>query len=263
MRFFTSEAPIVLETQTPTPFTPEQLLALDPQKIPKHVAIIPDGNRRWAKQHWKLPKQGHRMGAEAILQVIEAALQIGVKVLTFFIFSTENWNRPKHEIKAQMWLLEKYLEEQREKMLRDGVRFRTIGEIARLPSSSIAQIQQTIEATALCNKMDVVFAMNYGGRDDLVRAVRKIVCACESGALDTQALNEACISRHLDTAEWPDPELLIRTSGESRLSNFLLWQLSYSELHLTPRLWPEFTPQDFLEAICAFQQRQRRMGGGS
>lgn len=203
------------------------------------------------------------MGAEALLKIIETALKVGIETLTFFIFSTENWSRPKHEIKAQMMLLDQYLVEQTPKMLRDGIRFQTIGEIAKLPPKSIALIEKTVEATKGCDKLSVVFAMNYGGRDDLVRAVRKIVTECEAGNLSCGQIDEECISSHLDTAEWGDPELLIRTSGESRISNFLLWQLSYAEFYLTDTLWPEFTPDHFLQAIHAFQQRERRLGGGA
>lgn len=237
--------------------------SIDPKKIPKHIAIIPDGNRRWAKKSWMLPKQGHQMGAEALLKIIESALDIGVKTLTFFIFSTENWSRPKIEINAQMKLLDEYLIEQTPKMLRDGIRFQTIGELSKLPAKSISLIEKTVATTKACNKLTVVFAMNYGGRDDLVRAVRKVVTECKAGTLNLDQIDEKCISSHLDTAEWGDPDLLIRTSGESRLSNFLLWQLSYAEFYLTDTLWPEFTPDHFLQAIQAFQQRERRLGGGS
>lgn len=239
----------------------EELRKLDPKKIPKHIAIIPDGNRRWAKKHFIMPEEGHRIGAETLLNIIKSSKEIGIKTLTFYIFSTENWARPKREIKAQMWLLEKSLKEQKPRMLENGVRFRTIGELSKFPEPIISLIHDTVEATKHCDKINVVFAMNYGGRDDMTRAFRKIVEDCDKGLVKKNEITEDLISRYLDTAEWGDPDLLIRTSGESRISNFLLWQLSYAEFYLSKTFWPEFTPQDLLNAVYDYQNRERRQGG--
>lgn len=239
----------------------DDLKKCDPRKIPKHIAIIPDGNRRWAKQNFILPEVGHRIGAQTLLDIIKSSKEIGVKTLTFYIFSTENWARPKREIKAQMWLLEKSLREQKQRMLENGVRFRTIGQIDKFPEVIINLIHDTVEATKNCDQITVVFAMNYGGRDDIKRACCKITEDCTNGKIKKEEITEKLISSYLDTAEWGDPDLLIRTSGESRISNFLLWQLSYAEIYLSKTFWPEFTPKDLLHAVCDYQNRERRQGG--
>lgn len=239
----------------------DQLKKLSKKRTPKHIAFIPDGNRRWAKKNRILPEEGHRIGAETLLNIIKSSHQMGIETLTFYIFSTENWARPKREIKAQMWLLEKSLREQKQRMLDNGVRFRTIGEISRFPEHIIALINETVEATKDCNDITVVFAMNYGGRDDITRAIQKIVTDCGKGIINKRDIKEDLVSKYLDTAEWGDPELLIRTSGESRISNFLLWQISYAEIYLSEAYWPEFTPALLLEAVYDFQNRERRLGG--
>lgn len=233
---------------------------LDPLKIPKHVAIIPDGNRRWAKKNYILPEEGHQVGAKTLLNTITTAAKIGIKTLTFFIFSTENWNRPAQEIKAQMGLLEKSLIEQKQNMLDNGVKFLAIGDLSKFPPHIIRLVKETIQVTAHCKTINVVFAMNYGGRDDLRRAFIKMIEAYDRGSISREQITENMISRYLDTADLPDPDLLIRTSGESRISNFLLWQLSYAELYTTKLYWPEFTPRHLYEAILDFQNRNRRLG---
>lgn len=239
----------------------EELKSLNPKRIPKHIAFIPDGNRRWAKKNRILPEDGHKIGAETLLNIIKSSHQMGVETLTFYIFSTENWARPKREIKAQMWLLEKSLIEQKQRMLDNGVQFRTIGDISKFPKHIINLVNETVEATKNCNNITVVFAMNYGGRDDITRAIQKIVKDCDEGIVDKRDIKEELVSKYLDTAEWEDPDLLIRTSGESRISNFLLWQISYAEIYLSEAHWPEFTPQFLLKAVYDFQNRERRLGG--
>lgn len=239
----------------------EKLKTLDPNRIPKHIAFIPDGNRRWAKKNRILPEAGHKIGADTLLNIIKASHQIGVDTLTFYIFSTENWNRPKREIKAQMWLLEKSLTEQKQRMLDNGVKFKTIGDISKFPKNIINLLNETVELTKHCNYITVVFAMNYGGRDDITRALQKIVEDYDEGKINKSDIKEALVSEYLDTAEWGDPDLLIRTSGEARVSNFLLWQISYAEIYLSKAFWPEFTPQLLFEALLDFQNRERRLGG--
>lgn len=239
----------------------EEIARIDKRRVPKHIAIIPDGNRRWAKKNRILPEEGHKIGAETLLNVIKASHQLGVKTLTFYIFSTENWSRPAREIKAQMWLLEKSLIEQKPRMIANGVRFQTIGDLSRFPSRIITLIDETVEATKECTNITVVFAMNYGGRDEIVRAAKKIAENCNKGLISTRDITEELVSKYLDTAKWGDPEMLIRTSGESRISNFLLWQISYAEIYLSEVFWPEFTPKHLLEAVIEYQHRERRLGG--
>lgn len=239
----------------------KELEELHASPIPKHVALIPDGNRRWAKKHRILPEQGHKLGADSLLNIIKAGHQIGIETLTFFIFSTENWLRPKKEINAQMKLLEKSLTLQKPRMLENGVRFRPIGDLSKFPPHLIELINRTEQETAHLDNINVVFAMNYGGRDDIKRAFIKMLNAYEHRIFTKEEISENLISEYLDTCEWSDPDLLIRTSGESRISNFLLWQLSYAEIYLTKKHWPEFSPRDFLEAVIEFQHRERRLGG--
>ena len=234
---------------------------LDPSSIPKHVAFIPDGNRRWAKKHCVMPEEGHKLGADSLLNIIKAGHQMGIETLTFFIFSTENWARPQKEINAQMKLLEKSLLLQRPRMLENGVRFRSIGDLSKFPLHLRELIESTKKETMHCDNITVVFAMNYGGRDDIKRAVVRMMEDNEKGKLSKENVTEETVKNYLDTSFLSDPELLIRTSGESRLSNFLLWQLSYSEIYLTEKYWPEFSPKDFLEAVYCFQNRERRLGG--
>jgi undecaprenyl diphosphate synthase len=241
--------------------TDEDLKKLYPSPVPKHVAFIPDGNRRWAKKNCILPEEGHKLGADSLLNIIKAGHQMGIETLTFFIFSTENWARPQKEIDAQMKLLEKSLLLQRPRMLENGVRFRSIGDLSKFPPHLVELIESTKKETEHCDKITVVFAMNYGGRDDIRRAVVKMIDSHDKGDLKKEEITEEVVKCYLDTASLSDPDLLIRTSGESRLSNFLLWQLSYAEIYLTEKYWPEFTPIDFLEAVRSFQNRDRRLGG--
>lgn len=233
------------------------------KKIPHHVAIIMDGNRRWAKQRGLPVMAGHWKGAEALTHIIPIASALGIKVLTVYAFSTENWGRSEDEVEALMDLFKIYLLRQKSQMIQEGVRLATIGDLSRLPLSVLETVEECKAATAGGTKIDLVLALNYGGRDDIRRATLAILEDCQKGKLTKEALSEEVFSTYLDTAEWGDPELLIRTSGEQRLSNFLLWQISYSEVYITDVLWPEFREQDLVRALKEYQQRERRLGGST
>jgi undecaprenyl diphosphate synthase len=241
--------------------TQEQLATIDSMRIPQHIAFIPDGNRRWAKMRQFSVEDGHRSGTDGLMDIVRAAEEIGVKVVTFYAFSTENWNRSKTEVHALMLLLQNYLTQQRSSMIENGVRFHTIGDLEPLAPNLIHIIEETKKATAKCDKIDLVLAINYGGRDDICRAFRRIAADCESQKLKKEDITENTISSYLDTHPWNDPDLLIRTGGENRVSNFLLWQISYAEIYLADVLWPDFKPGHLLQAVLNYQQRQRRMGG--
>jgi undecaprenyl diphosphate synthase len=241
-------------------FSQEELRSLDFSLIPKHVAIVPDGNRRWAMKNNIFSEEGHRAGADSILRIIRASRELSIEILSFYIFSTENWLRPPQEINAIMRLLEKLLIEQRQNMLDNGVKFLTIGDLSKFPSSIIKLVEETKKATTHCKEITVVFAMNYGSRDELRRAFTKILEDYSKGKISAQHISESLISNYLDTSNWKDPDLFIRTGGEYRISNFLLWQISYSELYTTNVYWPEFTPIHLLEAVREFQKRDRRLG---
>lgn len=243
-------------------FSIEELSLLDPDKVPGHVAIIMDGNRRWAKQKNLLPMIGHWEGADALTQVVRAASELGIKTVTVFAFSTENWARPHPEIDALMKIFELYLVREKESMIRDGVRLNAIGKLAELPSQVQHALEETKAATKQCNKINLVLALNYGGRDEIRRAVVKIFEMNEKNKIAPEDLTEELIGKQLDTSPWGDPDLLIRTSGELRVSNFLLWQISYAEIYVTDVLWPDFSPQELFGAVLAFQRRRRRLGGG-
>lgn len=241
--------------------TNENELKLDPAKIPEHVAIIMDGNRRWASQNGVPTMVGHWKGAEALTRIVEAASNLGIKVLTVYAFSTENWRRSKDEVDSIMHLFKMYLSGQKERMARQGVRLDTIGDVPQLPEDLREVLEQAKRETAHGKKIDLVLAMNYGARDDIRRAAVSIVEECLSGRLKKEEISEAVIAGHLDTAKWGDPQLLIRTSGEKRLSNFLLWQISYAEVYITDVLWPDFGEAELVHAILEFQRRKRRIGG--
>lgn len=241
-------------------YTREELDTVAGAPIPQHIAIIPDGNRRWAKQRMATSVDGHRQGGNRLIEIVKAGKQLGVKALTFYLFSTENWKRPEAEVSALMWLLETFLDEQREEMVQEGIHFHTIGEVNVYPESAKAAINKTKAATADCNSVDLVFALNYGSRDEIRRACQKIARECQEGQMNVEDITEETISRHLDTARWADPDLFIRASGEMRVSNFLLWQISYAEMYIPTVLWPDFTSQHLLQAVQCFQSRQRRHG---
>lgn len=238
-------------------FTQEQIEHINLSRIPKHIAIIPDGNRRWARKQELSSGEGHNQGADILMDVVKSGKELGVKVMTFYTFSTENWSRSPEEVEALMWLLQTYLTDQAQEMIDCGIRFNCIGDISKLPSYLIETIQKTKALTADCDKIEMVLALNYGGRDEICRAVKAIL---KEGKQE-EDITPSLISKHLDTAPWGDPDLLVRTSGEMRISNFLLWQLSYTEIVVTDVLWPDFQPRHLYEAIYTFQQRDRRLGG--
>lgn len=250
-----------MSTMTTTFFSPQELAHLDKKRIPRHVAIIPDGNRRWAKKLQENYDKGHQAGASNLIEIVNAGKSLGIKALTFYLFSTENWTRSKEEVGGLMWLLQEFLKEHCKEMQKQGVRLKTIGNIHALPKEVLSDIEKTIEATAHCNQIDMIFALNYGGRDEIKRAFHHILDNCLAGKLQKEQITENLIASYLDTTPWGDPDLLIRTSGEMRISNFLLWQLSYSEIYITDLLWPEFKPKDLLDAVTDYQKRERRLGG--
>lgn len=242
-------------------YTEEELLSLDMQKVPSHVAIIMDGNRRWAKKHAYTSVKGHLQGAEAVITTVSAALELGVKVITIFALSTENWTRSSFEIESLMYLYRKFLIEQRDFMVREGVKVETIGDLSRMPKEVLEAIEESKKATTHCSRIRLVLAFNYGGRDDIRRAVVALCKDYKVNKIKEEDISEALVAQYLDTSCWGDPQLLIRTSGEKRISNFLLWQISYTELYVTDVLWPDFDQKELLKAIIEYQSRERRLGG--
>ncbi len=219
-----------------------------------------DGNGRWAEERHRPRLFGHKAGVDSVREIVETAREIGVEVLTLYAFSTENWNRPSGEVSGLMGLLKNYLQSELRTMLRNDIRLLCLGQQDRLPEDVRAILQQTIDDTRACRSMTLNLALSYGGRSELVLAFQGIAKLCQDGVLDWCTLSENTISDHLFTAGQPDPDLLIRTGGEHRLSNFLLWQASYAELYFTETRWPDFKKAQFLEAINIFNQRQRRFG---
>ena len=225
--------------------------------IPKHIAIIMDGNRRWAKQKNLDPKLGHKAGAETLENIVHYANNIGIKYITVYAFSTENWKRSSEEVSYLMALLKRYLTKNKIDALRQGIRIRVIGDLSRLSEDLQQLIREMEEDTKEMKNLNLTIALNYGGRDELVRAFQKM----SKDGLSGDQIKEDTISAYLDTADIPDPDLLIRTSGEERISNFLLWQIAYSELYFTDCYWPEFDENELNKAIESFGKRQRRFGG--
>lgn len=238
-------------------YSSEELSQIHPGRIPKHIAIIMDGNRRWARQNDLPPMMGHWEGAETLTEVLRAASEIGIKTLTVYAFSTENWARPHDEVEDLMNIFELYLMRKKETMIRDGVRLDAIGDLSKLPPRVLNALNETKRATEQCARINLVLALNYGGRDEIRRAIVKIV----EEKISVDQITEQCIGSHLDTNSYGDPDLLIRTSGEMRVSNFLLWQISYAEIYSTDVLWPNFSSKELLQATLAFQNRSRRLGG--
>ncbi len=229
--------------------------------IPKHIAIIMDGNGRWAKKRG-LPKiAGHSAGVEAARNVVEAAADIGIKVLTLYTFSTENWKRPKAEVDALFRLLENYLDKETDKLNKNNIRFRAIGDIDAFPPSLKDRLRRTMESTAANTGLVLNLALNYGSRGEILMAARKAAADICSGKLKAGDLDEKRFSGYLYTWDLPDPDLVIRTSGEMRVSNFLLWQISYAEIYVTDKLWPDFDKADLANAVSEYRSRERRFGG--
>lgn len=230
-------------------------------KIPTHVAVIMDGNGRWAQQRGRPRIEGHRAGAQAVQAVIRACQKSGVRYLTLYAFSTENWSRPKSEIIGLMDLLVQFINENEPELHKNRIRLRTIGRFHDLPAAVQFALQRTLKATENYDSYNLILALSYGARDEITQAMRAIARQVKDGGLNPEQIDEATIARHLFTQGIPDPDLLIRTSGEMRLSNFLLWQLSYAELYITETLWPDFREDDFFAALAVYARRQRRFGG--
>lgn len=229
--------------------------------IPAHVAVIMDGNGRWAKKRGLPRVEGHRKGVESVRAIVRAAGECGVKYLTLYAFSVENWNRPKEEVDTLMKYLARFLKNEIGELTRNNVRLEAIGQIWRLPEFVQEQLTKTKAALAKNNGLTLILALSYGGRTEIVEAARAIAEEAKAGRLDPAEINERVLSEHLYTRYWPDPDLLIRTSGEMRISNFLLWQISYAELVVTPTLWPEFRKAELVEALEEYGRRHRRFGG--
>lgn len=231
---------------------------LDMTRIPEHIAIIMDGNGRWAQQRGKERSYGHQAGVEAVKRITSESAKLGVKYLTLYTFSTENWNRPADEVTALMGLILTSLED--ELFMKNNVRFRVIGDISRMPESVVQKLRETEEHTANNSTMTLVVALSYSSKWEITKAMRDIATEVKQGTLSIDAIDDTTISQHLATNFMPDPELLIRTGGELRISNYLLWQIAYSELYFCDTFWPDFDEVALHEAIANYQQRQRRFG---
>lgn len=230
------------------------------QDIPQHIAIIMDGNGRWAKARGLDRTEGHRQGAETVKIIVRAAAKAGVKYLTLYAFSTENWKRPKEEVDAIMDLLVFMLERETEELNRSGVRLMTIGDIGRLSDKAQNSLRKSIDVTSRNQVLTLVIALNYGSRNEILRAVSHVATDVSNKSISVEQINEDLFERYLYTNGIPDPDLLIRTSGEQRISNFLLWQLAYTELHFTAVTWPDFNEDEFKKAIVTYSSRERRYG---
>jgi undecaprenyl diphosphate synthase len=233
---------------------------IDANRIPQHVAIIMDGNGRWAKSKGLDRIFGHREGVDSVDKVMEAASDLGVKYITLYAFSTENWNRPDTEVNALMEILSEALKKYIEKISQNNVRLMVIGDKSRLSKVTLSNLSEAEKMTEGNTGLTMILAISYSSRWEIVEATKRIAAEVKTGALDVEAINEQIFSNHLATAGIPDPDLLVRTSGELRISNFLMWQLSYSELYFTPVSWPEFKKEQFFEAIIDYQKRERRFG---
>lgn len=235
--------------------------SLDLTKIPEHVAIIMDGNRRWAKKFNKPSFVGHTKGADILTEIVKTSLDLNIKILTVFAFSTENWNRSSYEIKKLMNLFNLYLKKQLKFMIKEKISLEVIGDLTKCPKILQNAFQNSISKTKNGNKLKLVIAVNYGSKDEIKRAIKKIIDDVENKKIKKDDITEELICKYLDTKDFKDPDLLIRTSGEKRLSNFMLWQLSYTEICITDILWPEYTKKDFVKAIHEYQNRKRRLRG--
>jgi len=230
-------------------------------KYPKHSAVIMDGNGRWARKRGLPRSRGHLEGANSARQCVEACLEIGVEYLTLYTFSTENWRRPKEEVDTLMGLLQKFLKDYTADLRRRSVKLEVIGRLQEIPPGVQRQLRESMQATADGKNLTTILAVNYSGRTEIVDATKKIVEEVIAGRLAKDAIDAEVFQKCLYTCNWPDPDLFIRTSGEMRISNFLLWQLSYTEIYVTQKLWPDFRKQDLIEAVQEFGRRNRRYGG--
>ncbi|MEI8234229.1 MAG: isoprenyl transferase [Verrucomicrobiota bacterium] len=234
---------------------------LPPGSAPRHIAIIMDGNGRWARGKGLERLNGHERGAEAVRDCVKGCRELGVEYLTLYAFSTENWKRPKAEVAGLMKLLERFLAKEVGELNAQGVRLEAIGRLEELPASTRKALERAMTTTAANDKLTLVLALSYSSRVEIVEAIQALAREVQAGRLDPATIDADCVSRHLYTRAYPDPDLLIRTSGEMRLSNFLLWQLSYTEFYITQTLWPDFRKDDLLEAVRAYGKRNRRFGG--
>jgi len=233
---------------------------INTQKLPKHVAIIMDGNGRWALKQGENRLFGHHKGVDAVREIAETAAELGIKYVTLYTFSTENWNRPQDEVNALMGLFVETIEKEIPTLNKNNIRLNAIGNLKSLPDENYARLINTMQQTANNNRMTLTLAMSYSSRWEIINAVREIISEHSADELKSIEIDEEFFAKHLNTHGMPDPELLIRTSGELRISNYLLWQIAYSELYFTEKLWPDFGAEDFYEAIAEYQSRERRFG---
>ncbi len=233
---------------------------IDPARLPRHIAIIMDGNGRWAKQKGRLRVFGHQNGVLAVRDTVESAAELGIKYLTLYAFSTENWNRPKFEVNALMELLVGTIRKETKTLTDNNIRLQAIGNLDSLPSGCRKELKEAMDLTAGNTRMTLVLALSYSSKWEIIQAVKKIAEGVSSKEISADRIDESLFNSFLCTANFPDPELLIRTSGEQRVSNFLLWQIAYSELYFTEKLWPDFRKEDLYEAILDYQRRERRFG---
>ena len=238
----------------------EIIKLIDKQRLPKHIAVIMDGNGRWAQQHGQPRIFGHKNGVRSVREISEAAAEVGVEYLTLYAFSTENWNRPAAEVDALMLLLIETVKKELETLNENSIKLNAIGDLENLPPKTYQALKEGIEDTKENTRMTLTLALNYSSRWEISRAMKQIAQKVKKGDLDPEDIDDNCINDHLTTAQIPDPELLIRTSGEHRVSNYLLWQLAYTEFYFTDIFWPEFRKVDFFNAILDFQHRERRFG---
>ena len=237
------------------------LRAIDFARLPRHVAVIMDGNGRWAKLRHKPRVEGHRAGIASVRDVVETSARLGLQVLTLYAFSVENWKRPQSEVTTLMGLLKRYLRSELDTLLRNNIRFRVIGRMEELPADVQDELRRGMERTADRSGLLFNIALNYGGRTEITDAVRRLAADVAAGRREPGAIDEDTLSSYLYTAGLPDPDLLIRTSGEMRVSNFLLWQIAYAEIWVTDVLWPDFRRKHLLQAVADYQKRERRYGG--
>ena len=234
--------------------------SINKETLPKHLAIIMDGNGRWAKQHGLLRVMGHENGTKSVRQVVEASAKLGIENLTLYAFSTENWNRPKLEVDTLMNLLIKSLKKELPTLLENNIKLNTIGNFDKLPKNAQSELSEVLNKTQHNNRMTLTLALSYGSREELISAVKTISDKVKNNIISTETIDESIINQHLYTHNLPDVDLVIRTSGEHRISNFLLWQIAYAELYFTDVLWPDFTENHLYEAIISYQKRERRFG---
>lgn len=233
---------------------------LDKAKLPNHVAIIMDGNGRWAKKHFLSRIKGHEKGSEAVRTIVRACREFGIAYLTLYAFSTENWQRPKSEVDALMTLLIEFLKSEQKELLENDIRLHAIGQIKRLPAEVQQALRETMKLTRKNSGLQLNLALSYGSRAEIVRMVRQIARKSKDAQIDPDGIDAETVTQHLYTKGIPDPDLLIRTSGEMRVSNFLLWQIAYSEIHVTPTYWPDFGRDEFYRILKEYQRRERRFG---